>query len=304
MNGFDQAVRLPDFVVIGAAKSGTTTLYAYLRQHPEIYMPEIKEPCFFDEGVNWDRGIEWYGALFDGAGEHQILGEASTNYTRYPQVKGVPEKMHALIPDAKLIYVMRDPIKRAFSHYVHRWARELHPGREFTKTFREHVASDPMCIDSGRYELQIEKFLEYYDREQVLLLVFEDFLRDPASSLREVHTFLGVGEGVDRVALDKEENKASSLLHHRVRQAIVAPIKQSPLGARAVELVPKNVKEALYRLLLKSPYGRDVEKRLSPPQLSRGDRRFLEQVYAGTLTDLERKYGLDLRAWERAAPDV
>ena len=81
--------RLPDFIIIGSAKSGTTSLYDYLLEHPLIYMSNPKEPCFFDENVAWDKGVAWYSSLFSGAENDQICGEASTNYTRWPQVKWV-----------------------------------------------------------------------------------------------------------------------------------------------------------------------------------------------------------------------
>ncbi|MBC7173545.1 MAG: sulfotransferase domain-containing protein, partial [Polyangiaceae bacterium] len=96
--------RLPDFLIIGAAKSGTTTLFRYLINHSRVFDLAEKEPCFFDAEVNWGRGLDWYRNLFVGARDDQLCGEASTNYTRYPQVPGVPERIKRVVPDAKLIY--------------------------------------------------------------------------------------------------------------------------------------------------------------------------------------------------------
>jgi len=107
--------RLPDFIIIGAAKSGTTSLVQHMLQHPRIYISDPKEPCFFDENENWKMGIDWYSSLYINAKEDQICGEASTNYTRWPQVMNVPAKIKSIIPNVKLIYLLADPSKRAYS---------------------------------------------------------------------------------------------------------------------------------------------------------------------------------------------
>ena len=118
--------RLPDFVIVGAAKSGTTTLREHLLRHPDVFMCQPNEPCFFDANANWSRGLDWYKGLFAPADDDQLLGESSTNYTRYPQVLDVPHRIHDAIPGAQLIYIMRDPVLRTYSHFVHRWSKETH----------------------------------------------------------------------------------------------------------------------------------------------------------------------------------
>src|ERR671915_544163 len=97
---------LPNLIVIGAMKSGTTSLHNYLSLHPEIFMTEVKEPSFFTLEGNWWRGREWYEAQFPVAAK--IRGESSPDYTKHPRHAGAPERMHAMIPDAKLVYLLRD----------------------------------------------------------------------------------------------------------------------------------------------------------------------------------------------------
>jgi hypothetical protein len=112
---------LPTFIVIGAMKAGTTSLYHYLRHHEQVFMPKVKELDFFVEEMNWPRGIHWYTQQFAGAAAGVLAsGEASTSYSKYPQHAGVPERMAATVPDVKLLYVVRDPIARIRSHYRHR----------------------------------------------------------------------------------------------------------------------------------------------------------------------------------------
>ncbi len=183
---------LPNFIVIGAAKSGTTTLYNYLDSHPCIAMSAIKEPCFFDHNVSWEKGWDWYRKLFAHAQQFQICGEASTNYTRFPQVTGVPEKIANYMPDIKLIYIIRDPVERAYSHYVHRHVKELFPGKPFRQGFEEFVANDPMCIDSSDYLMQIKQYLRYFSKEQLLVIRFDDLVKSAETVLTQVFLFLSV----------------------------------------------------------------------------------------------------------------
>ncbi len=107
---------LPNLIVIGAGKCGTTSLHYYLSLHPQICMSREKELNFFIDTLNWDKGIHWYKNNFDAS--FQIRGETSPRYTQYPFLQGVPERMFAVVPDAKIIYILRDPIDRIISEYV------------------------------------------------------------------------------------------------------------------------------------------------------------------------------------------
>ena len=138
----------PDFIIIGAAKSGTTTLYQYLCRHPQIYMSTPKEPDFFSLDMNYHKGIEWYESLFDGAKPEQICGEASTTYSRWHQHPKAAERISQYLPKVKLIYIMRHPVDRAYSFYAYRFKRSQH-NRQFlearnelmmARTFEEAIA--------------------------------------------------------------------------------------------------------------------------------------------------------------------
>src|SRR5438552_2073936 len=108
---------LPNLFIIGASKSATTSLHQYLCTHPEIMMSEPKEPHFFVEEVHWSRGWDWYTSLFANGKKAKVLGEASGYYTWHPIFKGVPKRIAAHIPNPKFIYILREPIQRAVSHY-------------------------------------------------------------------------------------------------------------------------------------------------------------------------------------------
>ena len=115
--------RRPNLFIIGAMKSGTSSLHAYLGTHPSVFMCEPKEPGYFVEQLNLKRGRGWYSKLFHGAEGASIRGESSTEYTKAPMYGGVPQRLAEFNPQAKIIYLMRDPIERSISHYWHmvRW---------------------------------------------------------------------------------------------------------------------------------------------------------------------------------------
>ena len=149
---------LPTFLIIGTMKGGTTSLHRYLRQHPEVFMPERKELNFFldeyagppidpPEERNWSRGITWYERQFAGAEDERAVGEASANYSRYPTYPGVAERIAKIVPEMKLIYLMRNPIDRVLSHYLHDFAkgRERQPVGHRRATRRPISGPESIC---------------------------------------------------------------------------------------------------------------------------------------------------------------
>jgi hypothetical protein len=179
---------LPNLVVIGAMKCGTTSLHNYLDQHPDIAMSGVKEINFFLEGQgHWDKGVRWYESHFDGSAK--VRGESSTSYTKYPQRSGVPARMCSLLPGAKLIYILRDPIERTVSHYLHAY----HRSRE-TRSVAEALGSltDNPYVDPSRYHMQLERYLEHYPLSQILILTTEELREAPQLTLGRAVEFLGL----------------------------------------------------------------------------------------------------------------
>jgi Sulfotransferase domain len=192
--------RLPNFIVIGAMKAGTTSLFHYLQVHPQAYLSPLKEVDFFVEEKNWQRGLDWYRAQFDGAGpEIRAVGEASTLYTKFPEYQGVPERMARWIPEARLIYVVRNPIERIRSHYQHR----VLAGSE-RLPLEEAVLQDRRYLDCSRYAMQIERYLERFPREQILLETSEQLRSNRLSTMRRIYTFLGIDPDFVHETIDRE----------------------------------------------------------------------------------------------------
>ena len=180
--------RLPNFLIIGAMKSGTTSLYHYLGAHPQVYMPAFKAPEFFAGESHWRRGVEWYRKQFAAAGPDAVaIGEASNVYTKYPRYQGVPQRIAAHVPDMRLIYVVRNPIERIRSHYQTRVAE----GTE-RAPFEVAVFENPIYLDYSRYSLQIEQYMSCFAREQLLVLTSEDLRAARSATVRKAYEFLGV----------------------------------------------------------------------------------------------------------------
>jgi hypothetical protein len=202
--------RLPDFVVIGAMKAGTTSLASWLRAHPGVYMPP-RELHFFTE--NWKRGTDWYAEQFAEAAADQIVGEKTPTYILSDQAL---QRIRDLAPDVKLIVCVREPVERAWSHYRH-WRRKGEP-RPFAQACAEELARgrataalDGRAADylaPGRYAQQLEHLTTLFDRDRVLVVFLEELEDDPEAAFARVGEFLGLAAGVTPKTLGSKENFA------------------------------------------------------------------------------------------------
>ena len=224
---------LPNFLVIGAMKGGTTSLYNYLRLHPEVFMPVTKELHYFVAEKNLSRGVGWYERRFREAGDAVAVGEASTDYTKYPLYQGVPERIAERIPRVRLIYVVRNPVERIRSHYLHDVSR----GRE-RRPIHAAVSRNEHYLAPSRYALQIEEYLKHFPREQLLLVTSESLRNDRRAVMRRVHDFIGVDGDWSAPVEDREFNSTG-------RKTAPGPLLRAarhlPGAARLRLLAPRQV---------------------------------------------------------------
>lgn len=198
--------RMPNFFIAGAARCGTTSMWDYLKQHPDIFLPEafrVKEPSFFCDSYGIKSRAK-YRALFRDAGEQKMVGEASGPYLTAPEA---PARIKAEIPGARFIIMLRNPAVRAFSLF--KWLRDN--GYESCLDFPEALRletlrmSDPsfqagcpqyyynyLYFHSGLYAGQIRRFFDVFGRAQIQVVIFEEFIVDPARHVRDAYEFLGV----------------------------------------------------------------------------------------------------------------
>jgi hypothetical protein len=186
-------------------KSGTSSLHSYLDLHPDVAMSRVKELDFFVEHENWPRGLSWYRQQL--GNRKGMRGESSPNYAKHPTIPGVPERMHRVAPDARLIYVVRDPIRRVLSHYVHNVShgRETRPIDEALTA----VETNPY-VYASRYYFQIEQYLRRFGRSQLLVLDHRELRDDRRAALRRVFGFLGVDSGFEHAGFDRILHRSSA----------------------------------------------------------------------------------------------
>lgn len=227
-------MRLPDFIGIGAQKCGTTALHVYLREHPDLYLPRRKELNFFRDDGNWQRGLEWYARHFDRAAPGQRVGEISPQYARLPRSAEVPQRMHELLPQAKLIYLVRDPVDRLRSA----WQQAVARGRE-SRPLAEALLADETYLSVTLYAQQLEAFAQHYPRESFLVLDAADLRHERVSALRNVFTHLGVDPSRYDYAQANEEIHLSRDKQRPSRMALL--LANSRLGRGSKAFVPKPI---------------------------------------------------------------
>ena len=236
--------RLPTFIVIGAMKGGTTSLWEYLRAHPQVFMPEAKEIQYFSNPGRYERGLDWYLEHFAGATDEIAVGEASTNYTKHPRRAGTPGRMAALVPDVRLVYMLRDPIARIRSHYV-QLAHRHGERRPLAVVVREN----PELLDISRYRMQIDQYLEHFDASQLLVITSEALRDDREATLGQVFAFLGVNTTVPPLATETE-------LHRSVDKRFDTRVSTWARRVRGYELLrritPNRLRRATNRVTKRS----------------------------------------------------
>ncbi len=242
--GFDpkflSEVKKPNFFLLGAGRCGTTTLYHMLRQHPEVYMPDIKEPSFFCSYFQVVKDPISYFSLFSASDGHKAVGEASHVYFSNPESAPI---IHLLFPNAKFILILRDPVRRAFSLY--RWTR--HNGLEDRPTFEEAIIAEKtrfrdrrffstcphyfwnfMYIRSSYYHIQLRRYLRFYPLERFFVLSLYELTTETELWMRRIYQFLGVSPNftpspVHLNAIEGEElNPRTKILLERHFRSVIS----------------------------------------------------------------------------------
>ena len=212
------------FMMVGCQRCGTTWTAAALREHPEVYLPTIKQSYFFDR--NYGKGIEWYLSRFaEVEPNHVAVGEIATGYC----LPNAIPLMAKHFPDIKLLMVMRNPTDRAYSNYQTRKVEEN------WSSFAEAIESDPEFLERGQYIDQIEALLEHYDKDQILLLLYDDLQTDDSGYLKTILKFIGVDLNTESNLIGQRKNaaifpKLRNVLHQLRLDPIVHVIRKSLIG--------------------------------------------------------------------------
>ena len=277
---------LPDFLIIGAQKSGTTTLYADLECQAAICMSSVKEPSVLVRFAEPEEAARYYGHLFEAQSSHRRFGEASTLYTQIPTYSGIPERARRILgPDLRLLYVLRNPVERALSHHYHAYSRGR-AGRDVDHAVR----ADPMFVDHGRYAMQLQAWLDQFGRDAVLVRRFEDYVVDRAAAVRRVGEFLGVSVDPARIQGEREFNKGGDQIAGYLRPIITSDFYKLWLR----RAVPDGLRKRLFRLLAPRPPDRPA-----PPSLETID-YLIERLRPDT-EHLRQLIGPEAPTWDLEA---
>lgn len=294
---------LPNLIVIGAAKCGTSSLHYYLDLHPEVQMSRPKELNFFisedgfdpdpyladpseakliGERANWDRGVDWYASFF--SPEAPVRGETSVAYT-YPWYRDVADRVAEVVPETRLVYVVRDPIERIVSHYQ----QYRLGGREWRPLDASLVSERNGYVAPSRYASALAPYLERFPRERILVVRQDELLHRRREAMREVFGFLGVDDSFwsEEMEVMRNLSEAKGGAFRRAERwrlsRAAAPFRRLPQGIRA----------RLERVLARPGA---VER----PVLDETLRNRLVRELEPEVRELERITGWDLAAWRRA----
>jgi hypothetical protein len=268
--------RLPTFLIVGAPKAGTTSLALWLADHSDVYMAPEKELYYF--GYNFDRGLDWYRAHFAGATSEGAVGEATPWYLYSADAAA---HMASVVPDARLIAILRHPVDRAYSHFwMQRWKMPSRKGFQHLVDRASGKAAAPTrFLDVGLYLPQLQRMCDHYPRESLLILLFEDLASDPQGTFSRVCEFIGVNPGEPPASVGRAFNRGgtyrSDRIHRRMKRADLW--RRSPRLARAI--VRLNRASASY------------------PPMEPEARRVLIEWYAEHNDALGEWLGRDLSAW-------
>lgn len=245
----NESNRKPNLFVIGAMKCGTTSLHEYLNTHPQIAMSRQKEPAYFVEELTMRRGESWYLGLFESGARYRYIGESSTQYTMLPTFQGVPERIFRFNPEARLIYIMRNPFERTLSHYWHavrvrNWKTGSGEPRPLVKAVRE----EPKYLAYSDYATQLEPYIERFGRQAVYTLTFESLTADPQRELDRIYEWLGLPQHPLGDQAEQAHNQRPKVLTVAAGAGILYRIRFSKAWHRWSSRVPGRMRRWARRL--------------------------------------------------------
>ncbi len=251
----------PNFLIIGAARSGTTSIYHNLREHPDIFMTLKKEPQFFT--VNWHRGLSWYQGLFSDWNGESAIGEASVTYT-YPQFTEAPARIAKVLSNVRLLYFLRNPIDRTYSHYLYYRNYRRNELLPFEKAIWEHN----IYLGTSQYHTWIQRYLRFFPRDHLMVQIFEDYIANPDEVIRQIFQFLKVDPTFRPTNLRTKTNQSfkprNHLFYNLWRYFSLSPARQAIERFLPEALRPqlRNVIHATLGKREQSEIGFDVKQEL------------------------------------------
>ena len=272
-------------LIIGAMKCGTTSLFSYLAQHPQIAACQKKETFFFSANNCWNRGFEWYQSLWDwNPNIHKIALEASVDYTRIPTYPNAAERIASLGERAnfKFIYILRNPLERIESHYTHGLAQNWESTQ---KPLAEEI--HPELIEASQYSRQIQEYYQRFSAENILLVNFEDLKKEPLTLFKTIANFLQIDPDYEFQGLNKVYNANNQRI---TNEQLWRSLRKNKLLKSLRKHISEQQKQKIYNF-----FGKKIDNnvKLLPEQ-----RKMVWHLLEDDLNQLQQKYQFDISRWE------
>jgi hypothetical protein len=290
---------LPDFIIGGAPKCGTTALWNFLNNVPDVCMATLKEPKFFTEikgemttkisgdgprtSGNFSKGFKWYSGLFKNCKPNQLLGEGTTLYFCNTDAS---EKIHNYIPNAKLIFMLRHPAERAYSHY---W-QEYKLGFDFPTFETMAETNHPryrFYVNISHYKQHLERFFSFFKKEQILIVLLEDFRKCPAKEFERVVNFLELSKSSNQNINFKKEYNEQVMPVNRKLAKLYAVIQETSL----LKALPSGLRKYLSKI--RSKVVSQNSKPLNYTPLSMETRNHLNKIFQDDILYVQNLFNRD-----------
>jgi len=286
----------PNFINVGTQKAGTTTIHAILKQHSDVFLPKEKELHFFDYPENYKKGIDWYLNFFKKSDNQKIIGEVSNGYLYN---KEAPYRiLKDLGKDVKLMFIFRNPADRAFSQYKMRLGRELE-----NQPFKKVIENDLLKIENsieykvtehyikrGFYDEQLKRYLEIFDRKNMLFILFEnDFLQNRQKTFEKIYNFLGIKD--EKLSINIKNTPGGALKSKKTDKILNT---SNPINKFAKKLIPNkktrtNIKYFFTKLNQKPTADKSELEKMKP--------FLITEIYKESILNLEKLIDRDLSSW-------
>ena len=279
---------LPNFLVIGAMKCATSSLALYLSRHPDIFIAYRKEVNFFSSDHNWKKGLNWYRSHFPSSAKTR--GDVSPSYSHLTKFPNASERIYQTIPNAKLIYILREPVSRSISNYIHEYAGNKED-RPIEEALRVH--ENNAYLKRSQYSKQLEPYLRYFSLENILILTAEELKGDCQETLKKAFSFLEVDPNYQDKLFQIQIHRSS--MKRRKTRLGVSVSKYLP--PKIFRKIPSFIGYPL-QLALYWPLSRKVE----PPQLTAEHREELEAYFSADVKRLKKLTGQSFNLWPQYQP--
>jgi len=274
-----------DFILLGAAKSGTTSLADILSSHPNVCFCQQKEPHFFSKNVDWRERLPQYESMFNPL-PGQICGEGSTSYTMYPEFcLNIWDILYEVNPSLKFIYIMRHPFERIVSQYMHCYLRGL-----TSKPIDQAILNDPIYINRTRYYTQIKPYINIFGPQNILLLTFEEFTNNTKNSITSIANFLDISSKSFEIT---STHSNSSINSYKNDERLDRVLKNASFLRFLKHVLPKETSIYIYRSI-QNMFSRKIDGK---PFLTNDLKKVIYDLLILDIIKIQEKMGREIFEW-------